>query len=132
MRILLLLMLALPAFGEELTPIPALLKNKAAYDKRFSCISGKTSTLFTKISRHGHSYFTAWLGEGNDRLKVFGYGAPAFKEGDTIEVCGVFSIEHEHSSRVFHDEFSVKVVLPEADIGKGRVILTPTDARLSK
>jgi hypothetical protein len=130
MRALLLLVLAAPVLGEEITPIPVLLKDKPAFDKKFSCVSGKTSTLFTKVSRHGHSYFTVWIGEGNERLKVFGYGAPTFKEGETIEACGVFSIQHTHSSRVFYDELSAKVILREGEIGKGRVLLTPTDAKL--
>jgi hypothetical protein len=116
--------------AEEITPIASLLKNKAAFDRKFCCVAGKTSTLFTKVSRHAHPYFTIWVSEGEDKVKVFGYGKPPFVEGEKIEACGVFSQEYHHSSRIFYDQISAKVILRGDEIGKGKVELTPTDAHL--
>lgn len=127
---LLLLLTAVPLAAEQLTPIGVLLKNKKAYDRKFCCIAGKTATLFTKVSRHANPYFTVWLFDGNDKIKVFAFGKPPFSEGERIEACGVFAIQHEVSTRVFYDELSAKVILRTDAIGKDRVVLTPTDVRL--
>ncbi|MBI3553199.1 MAG: hypothetical protein HY077_11940 [Elusimicrobia bacterium] len=128
--LLILLALAAASSAEEITPVAAILKDKKSYDRRFSCVAGKSSVLFTKVSRNKHAYFTVWIADGDAKLKVFGYGKPQFLEGERIEACGVFSVEHQHSGRVFYDEMSAKVILREGEIGKGRVALTQTDARL--
>jgi hypothetical protein len=127
---LILLALAVGARAEEITPIAALLKNKAAFNRKFCCVAAKTSTLFTKVSRKAHPYFTIWLNEGDDKVKVFGYGKPPFVEGEKIEACGAFTQEYHHSGRIFYDQVSAKVILRGDEIGKGKVELTPTDAHL--
>lgn len=122
--------LARAACAEPITPLAELLKNKKVYDRRFSCIAGLSSVLFTKVSRHGHAYFTAFVSEGADKVKVFAYGRPPFKEGEKIEACGVFTQEKHHSSRIFFDQFNAKLILRGDSIGAGHVILSSADAKL--
>ena len=129
LSLLVLSVVAASSRAEEITPIAALLKNKKAYDRKFSCIAGKTATLFTKVSHHARPYFTIWVGEGEGKLKVFGYGKPPFTEGEKIEACGIFTIEKHHSGRIFYDEFDAKTILRGDAIGAGRVILTATDVQ---
>lgn len=128
---LLLSLSAAAARAETITPIAELLKNKKAYDRIFSCIAGTSSVLFTKVSHHGHPYFTVFLSEGDAKVKVFAYGQPPFKEGEKIEACGVFTVEKHHSSRIFFDQFNAKNILRGEAIGAGRVVLSRSDVHLA-
>ena len=128
---LVVLMSSVMAGAETITPISSLLKSKKTYDRIFSCIAGTTSVLFTKVSHHGHPYFTVFVAEGEEKVKVFAYGAPPFKEGEKIEACGVFTQEKHHSSRIFFDQFNAKTILRGEAIGAGRVVLSSTDVHLA-
>ncbi len=121
--VLFLLMAAAPLAAEEITPIATLLKNTKTYDKKWLCVADKSSTLFTKVSHNAHPYFTIWLGEAQNRIKVFGYGKPPFTAGEKIEACGMFTQEKHHSGRIFFDEISAQVILRDKAIGANQVAL---------
>jgi hypothetical protein len=122
----LLILAAAPLAAEVITPLATLIKNKKTYDKKWLCVADKTSTLFTKVSHNAHPYFTVWLGDGDNRIKVFAYGKPPFVEGDRIEACGMFTQEKHHGSRIFFDEISAQVILRDKAIGADQVILSST------
>jgi hypothetical protein len=124
-RLVLVAALCGPAAAEEITPLPALLAQKAKYDGKFSCILGKTSFVFKKAaSRNGNPYFTVWISEGEAKIKVFGFGAPkVFVEGDEIEACGRFDQVKKVSNRVFYDEFTANVIMAGAAMRSGLVDL---------
>jgi hypothetical protein len=124
--IALLVLLAAPLAAEEITPIATILRKSKTYDRKWVCVADKSSTLFTKVSHHAHPYFTVWLGDGQDKMKVFGYGKPPFTDGERIEACGMFMQEKHHSGRIFFDELSAQVVLREKAVGADQVILSST------
>ncbi|MCX5789033.1 MAG: hypothetical protein NTX64_11085 [Elusimicrobia bacterium] len=111
--------------AEEVTPLPAVFKAKKAYDGRTICIQGKTTSLFQKYSRHGHHYFTVWVSDGGEKIKVFGCGFPTFSEGDAIEACGRYQETKTRSGRIFYDEFTANAILKGAAMHAGKVTLTP-------
>ena len=91
-------------------PISAVAGDKKAFDGRDFCVSGKASTIFKKYSRKGNHYYTVWLNESGAKIKVFGFGFPEFKEGDTLEACGKFTREKWVSGRIFYDELAARSV----------------------
>ena len=120
----LLVALVPPLAAEEVTPLPEVFKAKKAYDGRTICIQGKSFSLFQKYSRHGHHYFTVWLGDGGEKIKVFGFGFPAFTEGETVEACGRYQQTKTRSGRIFYDEFTANAILKGAAMHAGKVKLT--------
>lgn len=113
-----------PAFSEEITTLAAIYKDKKSFDGRYVCILGKTETLFEKYSRLGNHYWTVWVHDGPEKVKVFGFGFPSFKEGETIEACGRYRRTKELSGRIFYDEFSAAAILKGEAMRAGRVVIS--------
>ncbi len=88
---------------------------------------GKTSLLSTKAaSRNGNAYFTIWLSEGDDKIKVFGFGVPkVFAAGDVIEACGKYEQVKKISNRIFYDEFTSNVIMKGPAMRSGLVDIRP-------
>ena len=120
-----LMLLAGPLAAEEITSLQALFKTKKAHDGKYLCIQGRTATLFQKYSHRGNHYYTVWINQGADKIKVFGFGFPAFAEGEIIEACGRYQEIKKVSGRIFYDEFTASAILKGPAMHSGRVKITP-------
>ncbi len=131
MRALLILLLSVTAFAEEITPVPLLVHHMADFDRKFVCVADKTSTLTEKVGYDSHKpIFLVWAGDGDAKIKIFGYGKAPFQAGERIEACGLFLREKRRGGRIHRDEIYAKVILRGKSIGAGRVVLSAKDAHL--
>src|SRR5712692_3118675 len=65
-------------------------KNPAAFDQKNVTASGTAQEVSRRTSRRGNPYTTFRLSDQGEAVKVFTFGTPAIKDGDRVEVRGVF------------------------------------------
>jgi hypothetical protein len=124
-----LLILAGPSAAENITPVATVMRDKKTFDHQWLCLQGKAAQVDPQVSpvKH-HQYWTAKLQDDMASIILFAYGLPPFKNGETIEACGIFARlkKAQSTGEVFHDEFNVTNVLKGPSIGAGKVKITPT------
>ena len=65
-------------------------KDPAAFDQKTVTVSGTAQEVSSRTSRRGNPYTTFRLSDQGEAVKVFTFGTPAIKDGDRVEVRGVF------------------------------------------
>jgi len=76
----------------------------AAFDQRTVTASGTAQEVSSRTSRRGNPYTTFRLSDQGETVKVFTFGTPAIKEGQRVEVRGVFQRVKQVGAYTFHDE----------------------------
>ena len=87
-------------------------KNPAAFDQKTVTASGTAHEVSSRTSRRGNPYTTFRLSDQGEAVKVFTFGTPAIKEGERVEVRGVFQRVKQVGAYTFHDEIDASSVTP--------------------
>ncbi len=87
-------------------------KNPAAFDQQTVTVNGTAEGLSSRTSRRGNPYTTFRLSDQGEAVKVFTFGTPAIKDGDRVEVRGVFQRVKQVGAYTFHDEIDASSVTP--------------------
>src|SRR5205809_5187810 len=91
-RLALICVLALagPARWAGAAAVVEIAKNPAAFDQKTVTVTGTAAQVSSRTSRRGNPYTTFKLSDQGETVKVFTFGTPAIKDGDRVEVRGVF------------------------------------------
>ncbi len=65
-------------------------KNPAAFDQKTVTVSGTAGEVSSRTSRRRNPYTTFRLSDQGEAVKVFTFGTPTIKDGERVEVRGVF------------------------------------------
>jgi hypothetical protein len=98
-------------------------KNPAAFDQKTVTVSGTAGEFSSRTSRRGNPYTTFRLSDQGEALKVFSFGTPAVKDGERVEVRGIFQRVKHVGAYTFHDEIDASSVSPAKQVGEGRALL---------
>ena len=109
--LVLLMGLSLGATGWAAT-IAEIARNPAVFDNQTVTVSGTASETNSRTSRRGNPYTTFRLADQGDAVKVFTFGTPAIKDGQRVEVHGVFQRVKQVGRYTFHDEIDASSVTP--------------------
>src|SRR2546428_12272838 len=104
------LALASPARWASPATVAEIAKNPAAFDQKTVTASGTAQEVSSRTSRRGNPYTTFKLSDQGETMKVFTFGTPAIKEGQRVEVRGVFQRVKHVGSYTFHDEIEASFV----------------------
>jgi cytochrome c-type biogenesis protein CcmE len=85
-------------------------KNPAAFDQKTVTVSGTAGEVSSRTSRRGNPYTTFRLSDQGEAIKVFSFGTLPIKEGDRVEVRGVFQRVKQVGAYTFHDEIDASSV----------------------
>ena len=94
------------------TTVTEITKNPAAFDQKTVTASGTAQEVSSRTSRRGNPYTTFRLSDQGEAVKVFTFGTPAIKDGDRVEVRGVFQRVKQVGAYTFHDEIDASSVTP--------------------
>lgn len=94
------------AVAADKASVTSLAKDPAKFDNKVVVAVGKVAKFKAKTSRAGNKYYTFDLEEGKEHVAVYGRGelAPTPKDGDKVEVTGLFAKERKSGSAVFTNE----------------------------
>lgn len=110
-RALPLILLLLSAFvlAAEKASVGSLLKDAAKFDNKAVVVTGKVDKFKARTSRSGNKYFTFELVDGKEHVAVYGKGElkPEPKDGDKVEVTGMYAKERKVGSSTFKNEIDV-------------------------
>ena len=106
------LALASPARWASAATVAEIAKNPAAFDQKTVTASGTAHEVSSRTSRRGNPYTTFRLSDQGEAVKVFTFGTPAIKEGERVEVRGVFQRVKQVGAYTFHDEIDASSVMP--------------------
>ena len=106
------LALASPARWASAATVAEIAKNPAAFDQKTVTASGTAQEVSRRTSRRGNPYTTFRLSDQGEAVKVFTFGTPAIKDGDRVEVRGVFQRVKQVGAYTFHDEIDASSVTP--------------------
>ena len=87
-------------------------KNPAAFDQKTVTVGGTVEEINSRTSRRGNPYTTFRLSDQGETVKVFTFGTPAIKDGERVEVRGVFQQVKHVGAYTFHDEIDASSVSP--------------------
>ena len=104
--------LFLRAHHAAATTVAEIAKNAAAFDQRAVTVEGVASEVVHRTSRRGNPYMTFRLSDQGEAVKVFTFGTPAIREGQRVEVRGVFQRVKQVGQYTFHDEIDASSVVP--------------------
>src|SRR5438034_9358939 len=104
------LALASPARWASAATVAEIAKNPAAFDQKTVTASGTAHEVSSRTSRRGNPYTTFRLSDQGEAVKVFTFGTPAIKEGERVEVRGIFQRVKHVGSYTFHDEIEASFV----------------------
>ena len=93
--------------------VSALVQNPAQYDGQTVTLHGTVAALKETVSRRGNDYTTFKLQDpSGGAVSIFAWGHPALKDGDRVEVEGVFQQVRHVGRYTFYDEVEAQSVRP--------------------
>src|SRR5881396_1171948 len=104
------LALASPARWASAATVAEIAKNPVAFDQKTVTASGTAEEISSRTSRRGNPYTTFRLSDRGEAVKVFTFGTPAIKDGQRVEVRGVFQRVKQVGAYTFHDEIDASFV----------------------
>jgi len=104
------LALASPARWASAATVADIAKDPAAFDQKTVTASGTAQEVNSRTSRRGNPYTSFRLSDEGEAVKVFTFGTPAIKEGQRVEVRGVFQRVKQVGAYTFHDEIDASSV----------------------
>ncbi len=87
-------------------------KDPAAFDQKTVTVSGTAGEVSSRTSRRGNPYTTFRLSDQGESVKVFTFGTSAIKDGERVEVRGIFQRVKHVGAYTFHDEIDASSVTP--------------------
>ena len=108
-------LLTLFALGLAAAPLKATvagLTKDAKFDKKAVIVKAKVAKFQARTSRDGNPYYVFKLEDGGKQVSVYGHGKlpQAPKDGQTVEVTGLFAKERKLGTRTFKDEIDTSPV----------------------
>src|SRR5712692_1902662 len=101
-----------PARWASAATVAEIAKNPAAFDQKTVTVSGTAEQISSRTSRRGNPYTTFRLSDHGEAVKVFTFGTPPIKDGQRVEVRGVFQRVKQVGRYTFHDEIDASSVTP--------------------
>ena len=92
--------------------MPEIAKNPPAFDQKTVTVTGTAGEISSRTSHRGNPYTTFRLSDQGEVVKVFTFGTPAIKDGQRVEVRGVFQRVKRVGVYTFHDEIEASSVTP--------------------
>ncbi len=93
--------------------VKALLDDPARYDGQVIALTGRVTSLDSRVSRRGNDYYTFQLDGGSGRVTVFSFGTAPCPSGSRVSVEGQFLRVKRVSGYVFHNQVDARQVLCE-------------------
>jgi len=106
------LALASSAQWASAATVAEIAKNPAAFDQKTVTVTGTAEEISSRTSRRGNPYTTFRLSDQGEAVKVFTFGTPAIKDGQRVDVRGVFQQVKHVGAYTFHDEIDASSVTP--------------------
>lgn len=111
--ITLFLILTTLAFAIDKLTVKQLQADTKKYDNKEIILTGKVDQFKQRTSRAGNPYFTFKMVDKSDKkieVNVYGQGKPDKepKNGDMVEVKGIYRIEKEFGGNKFKNEIQIK------------------------
>ncbi len=95
--------------------VKALTENPAQFDGQTVTLRGTATALKATTSRTGNDYTTFQVKDSSRAaVRVFSRGHPTMKEGDPVEVVGVFQQVKRVGRSTFYNEVEAQTVRPLA------------------
>ena len=94
------------------TTVAEIAKNPTAFDQKTVTMNGTAGEASSRTSRRRNPSTTFRLADQGASVKVFTFGTPAIKEGQRVEVRGVFQRVKHVGQYTFHDEIDASSVTP--------------------
>ena len=111
--IALFLILSTLAFAIDKLTVKQLQADTKKYDNKEIILTGKVDQFKQRTSRAGNPYFTFKMVDKADKkieVNVYGQGKPDKepKNGDMVEVKGVYRVEKQFGGNTFKNEIQIK------------------------
>ena len=111
--ILALFILTTLAFAIDKLTVKQLQADTKKYDNKEIILTGKVDQFKQRTSRAGNPYFTFKMVDKADKkieVNVYGQGKPDKepKNGDNVEVKGIYRIEKQFGGNTFKNEIQIK------------------------
>ncbi len=124
MRLLIALLLALPASADPITKAGDVLKNRDALHGRSVCVVGKADKMEERFGTvTGKHLFRGKFTDGTGELIVFNYGHfPKIAPGEPFQACGRFLKSYTApSGNIYLNQITTSVILKGSGINAGLV-----------
>jgi DNA polymerase III alpha subunit len=111
--IALFLILSTLAFAIDKLTVKQLQADTKKYDNKEIILTGKVDQFKQRTSRAGNPYFTFKMVDKADKkieVNVYGQGKPDKepKNGDMVEVKGIYRVEKQFAGNTFKNEIQIK------------------------
>ena len=106
------LLVSLAAFAAE-APVKALVSNPAQFDGQTVTLQGTAIMVKATTSSRGNAYTTFQVNDATGAaVRVFTWGHPGLKDGQPVEVVGVFQRVKRVGRYTFYNEVEARSVRP--------------------
>jgi hypothetical protein len=96
-------------------PIQSIIKNPAQFDGKTVTILGTATGVNKTFSRSGNAYSTLEVQDADAAMiKVFTWGHPVTKTGDSVQVTGVFQQVKRVRQYTFYNEIEAQSIMSGA------------------
>ena len=103
-------LVSLAAFAAEV-PVTALVSNPAKFDNQAVTLHGTALMVRATTSSRGNAYTTFQVNDATGAaVRVFTWGHPGFKDGQSVEVVGVFQRVKRVGRYTFYNEVEAQSV----------------------
>jgi hypothetical protein len=94
------------------TMVASILANPAQFDGQTVTVRGSAMSVKPTVSRRVNPYTTSQLQDGGSIITVYTRGHPSNRNGDRVEVTGVFQKEKHVGQYTFHNEIDAHTITP--------------------
>jgi hypothetical protein len=105
-----LVLLFVFACGAAEVDIGSIVGNPAQFDGKIIAIRGTASAVRETVSRAGNPYATLQVQDKTGAMKVFTFGHPGIKNGECVEVSGVYKQVNRKGPNTFYNEIEAQSV----------------------
>ena len=111
----LIVFFAFSSYAFEATSIQSIITNPAEFDGKTVTIQGTAAAVKETTSRAGNAYATLQIQDTGGAIKVFTWGHPSTRNGDRVEVTGVFQQVKRVGRYTFYNEIEAQSIKPFAN-----------------
>src|SRR5713101_3101067 len=93
--------------------VPSIIANPAQFEGQIVTLRGMAVAVKETVSRRGNDYTTFKLHDiSGEAISIFTWGHPPLKDGDIVEVVGVFQQVRHVGRYTFYNEVEAQSVRP--------------------
>jgi hypothetical protein len=93
-------------------PVSSILSNPEQFDGKDVTIRGTAAAVKQTISRRGNPYTTFQVQDNGAEITIFTFGHPDTKNGNRVEVTGIFTRAKHVGANTFYNEIEARKVGP--------------------